>query len=150
MEIVNVKNFKNILEEYAELCTKEWGTYKTNEELKQKVENKVNRILSNDSNVISILELIENHVLIGFISLFKTDGEERQDLTPWYATMYVKEEFRGKHYSKMLNDALLKEAKILGYNKVYLKTDLVQYYEKFGAQYLEQLKNGEKLYFMQL
>lgn len=48
-------------------------------------------------------------------------GEDRKDLTPWYATMYVKEEYRNKGYSKLLNDAVLKEAVKLGYKRVYLK-----------------------------
>lgn len=60
--------------------------------------------------------------------------------------MFVKEEYRGKGYSKILNDAILKEAKKRGFKRIYLKTDLVNYYEKFGAKYLENLKNGEKLY----
>ena len=34
----------------------------------------------------------------------------------------------------------------LGYDKLYLKTDLENYYEKFGAKYLYDLNNGEKLY----
>ena len=29
---------------------------------------------------------------------------------------------------------------------LYLKTDLENYYEKFGAKYLHDLNNGEKLY----
>ena len=60
--------------------------------------------------------------------------------------MFVKEEYRGKGYSKILNDAILKEAKKRGFKRIYLKTDLVNYYEKFGAKYLENIKNGEKLY----
>lgn len=60
--------------------------------------------------------------MIDFISLFKYDGEEIKDLTPWYATMYVKREYRNKGYSKILNDVILKEAVILGFSKVYLKT----------------------------
>ena len=48
------------------------------------------------------------------------------------------------------NDAILKEASKLGYTKVYLKTDLVNYYEKFGAKYLEDLNNGERLYYFDL
>ena len=88
--------------------------------------------------------------MIGFISLFKYDGEERTELTPWYATMYVKEAYRGKGYSKLLNNAILKEAKRLGYNKVYLKSDLNNYYEKFGAKYIETLTNGEKLFYIDL
>ena len=64
--------------------------------------------------------------------------------------MYVKKEYRGNGYSKILNDAILKEAKSLGYKKVYLKSDLVKYYEKFGAIYMDKLNNGENLYYLEL
>ena len=72
------------------------------------------------------------------------------DLGPWYATMFVKEEFRGNGYSKILNDAILDEARKRGFSKLYLKSDLVNYYEKFGAKYVENLSNGEKLYYIEL
>ncbi len=62
--------------------------------------------------------------------------------------MYVKNEYRGKGYSKVLNDAILEEAKNLGYDKVYLKSNLVNYYEKFGAIFIERLSNGENLYYI--
>ena len=92
------------------------------------------------------LIFVENNTLIGFISIFPTDGEERKDLSPWYATMFVKEEYRGKGYSKILNNAILEEARRRGIQRIYLKTDLANYYEKFGAKYIENLSNGEKLY----
>lgn len=110
-EIINLREKTNYLEEYAKLCIEEWGTFSNCDELDKKISLKVNKILSNDDKAISILGLINNKTLIGFISLFKTDGEERLDLTPWYATMYVKKEFRGLNYSKILNNAILKEAK---------------------------------------
>lgn len=62
--------------------------------------------------------------------------------------MYVKKEYRGNGYSKILNNAILNEAKKLGYDKLFLKTDLENYYEKFGAKYLHDLNNGEKLYYI--
>ena len=65
-------------------------------------------------------------------------------------TMYVKEEFRRKGYSKILNNTILEESKKLGFNKLYLKTDLINYYEKFGAIFLDTLNNGEKLYYFNL
>lgn len=37
-----------------------------------------------------------------------------------------------------------------GFIKLYLKTNLINYYEKFGAIYLENLNNGEKLYYFDL
>lgn len=148
MDLINVKNNENYLYEYALLCSLEWGEPKSKEELDKYIEEKVKRII-NEDKVISIIGLIDKE-LIGFISLFKYDGDERRDLTPWYATMYVKKEYRNKGYSKILNDTILKEAKNLGYKKVYLKSDLINYYEKFGAKYIEKLNNGENLYYIDL
>ena len=142
---INLKDSKKYLEDYVRLCSLEWGSPKSDDEVKEKVSS----ILSGDK-VISVLGLVDDDTLIGFISLFKYDGDERRDLSPWYATMYVKSEFRGKGYSKLLNDAIIEEARNLGYSKIYLKTDLVNYYEKFGFNYLEDLNNGEKLYYMEV
>ena len=47
-------------------------------------------------------------------------------------------------------DAILKEAIKLGYKKVYLKTELDNYYEKFGAKYIKKLNKFEKLYCFEL
>lgn len=149
MEIINIKENNQFLDEYIHLCSLEWETQKTKEQMKKYISGKKKRIL-NDDKVISILGLIDNNTMLGFISLFKYDGPYRQDLTPWYATMYVKKEYRNRGYSKILNDAILKEASNLGYNKVYLKTDLIDYYEKFGAKFIEKLDNGEFLYYIDL
>ena len=117
-------------------------------DLNKYIEDKLISI-KQDDEVIEVLGLIDNE-LIGFISLFKEDNNERNDLSPWYATMYVKEKYRGKNYSKILNDALIKRSKELGYKKIYLKSDLINYYEKFNAKYIETLNNGEKLFYIDL
>lgn len=149
MKIVNIKEDSKFLSEYIELCSYEWGSKKSKLEMKQYVEKKKKSIF-NDDKIISILGLVDNNNLIGFISLFKYDGEDRKDLTPWYATMYVRKENRNKGYSKLLNDAILKEAVKLGYKKVYLKTELDNYYEKFGAKCAGKLNESEKLYYFEL
>lgn len=149
MKIINLKDNDVFLDEYIRQCSLEWGTLKSDDEMKSYIINKRKKIY-NEDKVISILGLIDNSKLVGFISLFKYDGDYRRDLTPWYATMYVKKEYRGRGYSKKLNDAILKEASALGYTKVYLKTELENYYEKFGAIFMENLNNGEKLYYIPL
>lgn len=149
MEIVNIKENSEFLLEYIELCSYEWGSQKTKLEMQKYIEEKKKSIF-NDDKVISILGLVDNNSLIGFISLFRYDGEDRKDLTPWYATMYVKKEYTNRGYSKLLNDAILKEAIKLGYKKVYLKTELDDYYEKFGAKYSGKLNESEKLYYFEL
>ena len=151
MKIVELKDGIKYLKDYIKLCSLEWGVNKTSTEMEQFIQNRYNEIIKNNyDKLITILFLVDNDILIGFISLFKYDGDERKDLTPWYATMYVKEEYRNKGYSKILNDALLKKAKDLGYDRIYLKSDLVNYYEKFGAKYLSTLKNNENLYYIDL
>lgn len=152
LKIYNIKEKQEFLREVAELTQKEWG-HQTNseEEFEKKVRNKISKIVQNFNNPSYCkLILLENNNLIGFISIFPTDGDERIDLTPWYATMFVKEEYRGKGYSKILNDAILSEARKRNIPKLYLKTTLNNYYEKFGATYLETLQNGEKLYYFDI
>ena len=64
--------------------------------------------------------------------------------------MFVKQEYRGFGYSKILNNAIINEARKRGFSKLYLKSNLINYYEKFGATYMETLQNGEKLYYIDL
>ena len=149
MKLKNIMDDIKDLEEYAKICQVTWEDKKTDEELKKYTKEKVKRILKEDK-VISILGLLDNDKLIGFISLFKYDGDEMKNLTPWYATMYVKKEYRNKGYSKILNDAILNEAKKKGYDRIYLKSNLVNYYEKFGAKCIKTLNNKEKLYYIDL
>ena len=152
LKIYNIKEKQEFLREIAELTQREWGS-KTNskKEFEEKINKKISKIINNFNNPLYCkLVLLDNDILIGFISIFPTDGDERKDLSPWYATIYVKEEFRGKGYSKILNNAILEEAKSRGFEKLYLKTNLINYYEKFGAIFLGTLNNGAKLYYFSI
>ena len=98
LKIYNIKEKQEFLREVAILTQKEWGS-KTNskEEFETKINKKIHKIITNfDNPLYCKLILLDNDTLIGFISIFPTDGDERKDLSPWYATMYVKEEYRGK------------------------------------------------------
>ena len=152
LQIYDLKNKLEFIKEVATLTQKEWGqSGLAEEQFNKKVDKKIEKIKNSFGNKYYCkLILVENNILIGFISIFPIDGEERKDLSPWYATMYVKEEYRGNGYSKILNNAILKEARRRGIQKLYLKTDLQNYYEKFGAKYIENLSNGEKLYCIEL
>ena len=152
MKIYNIKEKIEYAEEIARLTFFEWGKVTNSEsENNEKIMLKKEKILNNINNEkFCKLILLDRDVLVGFVSIFPKDGEYRQDLTPWYATLYVKKEYRGKGYSKILNDAILKEARKKGYKVIYLKTDLNNFYEKFGFKYIETMENGEKLYYKNL
>ena len=152
LKIYNIKDKQEYLEEVAILTQKEWGKKcNTQAEFKQKISRKIEKIKDNleNKNYCKLI-LLDNDELVGFISIFEHDCDERKNLSPWYATMFVKKEYRGNGYSKILNDAILKEAKSRGFKRLYLKTTLDNYYEKFGAKYLETLANNEKIYYFEI
>lgn len=152
LKLYNLKDKQEYLKEVAILTQNEWGSKcLTNKDFEIKINKKIEKIKNNFNNPLYCkLILLDGLTLIGFISIFEHDGNERRDLSPWYATMFVKKDFRKKGYSKILNDAILKEAQKRGFKKIYLKTNLINYYEKFGAHYIETLKSGEKLYFFEI
>lgn len=94
MEIFNLKDKIEYLDEVMELEYDEWADNKENNRrirLERK-KDKFNNMSSNNS--FCKLILLEGAELIGFISLFPNDCEEEKDLSPWYATMYVKKKYR--------------------------------------------------------
>lgn len=150
IQIFNLKEKEEYIKEVAILEYEEWAE-KPEKNKTERIERKTNRIKNNlDNKEFCKLILLKNKELIGFISIFPNDCDECPGLTPWYATMYVKKKYRGKGYSKILNEALLKEAKKRGYKEIFLKTELNNYYEKFGATYIRKLQTGEKLYKIEL
>lgn len=152
LKTYNIKDKQEYLKEVAILTQKEWGkTCNIQAEFNKKILRKIEKIINNlDNKNYCKLILLDNDELIGFISIFEHDCDERKNLSPWYATMFVKKEYRGNGYSKILNDAILKEAKSRGFKRIYLKTTLDNYYEKFGAKYLETLANNEKIYYFEI
>ena len=145
MLVVDLKDKQEYLEEVMTLEYDEWADNK-NQDRELRIKNKIKKYFERVEDKCFVkLILLNDDKLVGFISIFPMDSKEEPELTPWYATMYVKEKYRGKGYSKLLNDAILKEAKRRGINTLYLKTTLKNYYEKFGAKYIKELANGEKL-----
>ena len=150
MKIYNLKDKIEYLDEVVNLEYEEWANNKE-ENKKDRIKAKKEKILNSFNNKsFCKLILIDNNNLIGFISIFPKDCKEESELTPWYATMYVKERYRNNGYSRILNDAILNEARNRGFSTLYLKTDLKNYYEKFGAIFIKKLKSGEDLYKFEL
>lgn len=150
MKIYNLKDKIEYLDEVVNLEYEEWANNKE-ENKKDRIKAKKEKILNSFNNKsFCKLILIDNNNLIGFISIFPKDCEEERELTPRYATMYVKERYRNNGYSRILNDAILNEARNRGFSTLYLKTDLKNYYEKFGAIFIKKLKSGEDLYKFEL
>lgn len=90
MKIYNLLDKSEFLNEVAVLEYEEWADNKEfdREKRLKKKKEQINKNLSKKD--FCKLILAEEDELVGFISLFPFDGTECIDLTPWYATMYVK------------------------------------------------------------
>jgi len=150
MEIIDLRNRQEFLKEVMELEHDEWSSNPLiNRE--DKINKKIDEYFESiDDDYFCKLILVNDDKLIGFISIFPNDCYEELDLYPWYATMFVKKKYRGKGYSKLLNEAILKEAKRRGIKSLYLKTELDNYYEKFGAKFIKKTNSGEKIFMFEI
>ena len=74
----------------------------------------------------------------GAVLLQRADLMSRQDLWPWLACIYVRPQYRGLHIGAQLQLELCRYAAEHGFGRVYLYTDLINYYEKTGWIYAGQ------------
>lgn len=72
----------------------------------------------------------------GCAGLISNDFISRMDLFPWICALYIEPEFRGRALGAHLLSHARKEAARAGYPKVYLCTDHIGYYEKYGFSYV--------------
>lgn len=70
--------------------------------------------------------------IIGSYGLIENDFMVRKDLKPWLCALYVEEDERGKALGAKSLDHARQECGKLGFDKLYLCTDHVGYYEKYG------------------
>ena len=76
--------------------------------------------------------------LIGCGGLITNDFISRGDLYPWINALFIEEKHRGNGYAALLMEQAKKDAKKAGFDSVYLCTEHVGYYEKYGFSYIGQ------------
>jgi predicted N-acetyltransferase YhbS len=79
---------------------------------------------------------------VGTVNLIVCDSKARPDLTPWLAALFVHPEHRGKEVGAALVQRLVAEAARLGYEEVFLETDIPEFYARLGATRYEALAEG--------
>lgn len=64
----------------------------------------------------------------------------RPDIYPWLINVYVDEQYRGKGICKKLMETVRENAKTIGIKELYLYTKHIGLYEKFGWQFIEEVR----------
>lgn len=80
--------------------------------------------------------LEEDEKIIGCAGLITNDFISRGDLYPWICALFIDPAHRGNAYASLLMERAKRDAQEMGFDAVYLCTEHVGYYEKYGFKYL--------------
>ena len=81
--------------------------------------------------------LVDNDTLVSFVTFSAQDCIADPDMTPWLGFFHTAPEYRGNRYGKVLIDSVCELARNEGFKVVYIATDHVGLYEKYGFTYIE-------------
>ena len=84
------------------------------------------------------LMLDQRKRIIGSYGLIQNDFVDRIDLFPYLCALYIEKDIRGNSLGSVLLEHAKKEVGSLGFKKIYLCTDHIGYYEKYGWLYIGQ------------
>lgn len=73
---------------------------------------------------------------IGCAGLITNDFISRSELYPWLCALYIEESQRGNKYPALLIDKAKTDSLTMNFRHMYLSTDLIGYYEKYGFNYI--------------
>ena len=82
--------------------------------------------------------LEKDNEIIGCAGLITNDFISRMDLYPWICAIFIEEEHRGNAFGSLLIEKAKQDAKIAGFDVVYLSTTHIGLYEKYGFKYIGQ------------
>ncbi len=85
----------------------------------------------------SLFIMVDGEKLVSFCTLTQRDCIKDDDMFPWVGFVFTSPEYRGKRYSGEIINTACKRAFLQGFDKVYLATDHVGLYEKYGFTYME-------------
>ncbi len=83
--------------------------------------------------------VVEGDKLISFCTFAPLDEIQPTSLTPWVGFVYTYPEFRGHRYAGMLLDWCECVATIMGKERIYISTDHIGLYEKYGYSFKEMM-----------
>lgn len=81
--------------------------------------------------------MLDGDGVVSFATLARNDCVKDDTRFPWIGFVFTAPEYRGHRYSEKIIDAAYNEAIERGHSRVYLATDHIGFYEKYGFTYLE-------------
>ena len=132
MEIISVKKSPEYTNEAIKYFQSKWAS----ENSMNVYDDCIRNCITTSNPLPQWYLLVENSKVIGCAGLITNDFISRMDLYPWVCALYIDEDFRGNEYGSLLLEQAKQDAKESGFSNLYLCTDHIGYYEKYGFKYI--------------
>ena len=88
-----------------------------------------------------LLLLIDGDELISYCTYAEKDDIQPTELTPWMGFVYTFPQYRGHRFVGLLFEEIERLAKEEGISEVYISTNHIGLYEKYGCEYKTQMND---------
>ena len=140
MEIIRLESSDNyIFEKVCEWNYNWWGV-RDNKSIEEVEEYLKHSLCKNNKMPQTFVALVDS-IPAGMYQIAMSDDlESRPDIYPWLINVYVDEKYRGNNIGRNLLNTVKENAKNIGLTELYLYTKHIGLYEKFGWQFVEEVK----------
>lgn len=133
LKFITVKERPEIVKEAASWFNSKWDVPK------EAYLECMNNYLHNKTNLGWFL-CLDGEKVVGGLGVIDNDFHERKDLTPNICAVYVEEEYRNNGIAGRLLNLAVEDLKMNGISTVYLITDHIGFYERYGFAFLTMTK----------
>lgn len=94
---------------------------------------------------VKVLLLTEEKELVSFCTYADKDEIQPTELTPWIGFVYTFPKYRGHHYVGELLKYCNELAKLEKIENIYISTNHIGLYEKYGYEFLQIMKDTDNI-----
>jgi len=87
---------------------------------------------------------LDGDKIIAGMGVIENDFHDRKDLAPNVCAVYTEEDYRGKGIAGHLLDMVVEDCKKKGISPIYLVTDHVGFYERYGWEFLCMVQGDDE------
>lgn len=130
-EILDMRYHPQLKDAAVEWFVSKWGIDK------KEYEKSFDEMYSAKGSIpLWFIALGERGDIVGGCGVIENDFVDRTDLFPYLCALFIEPEYRGHAFGSRLLARARLEAARGGFDNIYLCTDHVGYYEKYGWEYI--------------